>query len=107
MFKRKSKIDNVNAYVVSEEGNKLVIEFEGDKGEYFKGQRVVATVSIPKKTALGREALVADVIAQGIISDISGRRITICSKKNNPIISRKALMEAKKGSAVVNMKVLK
>lgn len=53
----------------------------------------------------GKLVDVSDVIAQGSITDIQGKNITIRSNSNNLLIYRKAKMQAKKSNAKVKVKV--
>lgn len=48
---------------------------------------------------------VSDVVAQGPISDIRGKHITIRSNRNNLIVSRKAALEAKNNKSKKKVKV--
>lgn len=67
---------------------------------------VVATVSTKEKTTEGKPVIVSDVVAQGPIAEVSGKRVTICSSRNNPIVSRRAATEAKKHDTKVNVRVV-
>lgn len=106
MFKRKKESLSVPAHIVSTAGNHVVIEVEIDKAKYKKGQRVVATVSTEERTSEGKPIIVSDVVAQGAIAEVSGRRVTICSNRNNPIVSRKAATKAQKHSEKVSVRVV-
>lgn len=53
----------------------------------------------------GKLVDISDVIAQGSITDIQGKNITIRSNSNNLLIYRKAKMQAKKSNAKVKVKV--
>lgn len=106
MLKRKKKSLSVPAHIVSTNGNEMVVELEIDKTKYKRGQMVVATVSTREKTLVGKPVLVSDVVAQGKIAEISGKRVTICSSRNNPIVSRRAATEAKERATKVNVRVI-
>lgn len=67
---------------------------------------VVATVSTKEKTTEGKPVIVSDVVAQGPIAEVNGKRVTICSSRNNPIVSRRAATEAKKHDTKVNVRVV-
>ena len=54
----------------------------------------------------GKPVIVSDVVAQGPIAEVSGKRVTICSSRNNPIVSRRAATEAKKHDTKVNVRVV-
>lgn len=106
MYKRKRASLNVPAYIVSSDENRLVLEFEIDKSKYKKGQIVVATVSTKEKTKDGKTVAVSDVVAQGPIQEVVGKRITICTSKRNPIVSQRAKDEAVKYKREVGLQVL-
>ena len=80
MFKRKKRSLSAPARIVSADGNKVVVEVEIDKAKYRRGQVVVA--------------------------EVNGKRVTICSSRNNPIVSRRAATEAKKHDTKVNVRVV-
>ena len=102
MFKRKKRSLSAPARIVSADGNKVVVEVEIDKAKYRRGQVVVATVSTKEKTTEGKPVIVSDVVAQGPIAEVNGKRVTICSSRNNPIVSRRAATEAKKHDTILN-----
>lgn len=104
MRKTKARGTHVTGQIVSVDKDKVVISVETDDKVYKKGQLVRATVSTTRKTALGRNAKIAEVIAQGAISEVSGKMITIHSKSSNPIISQKAIQAIGKPKTIVNMK---
>ena len=104
MLKTKARGKYVTGHIVSVDKDKVVISVETDDKVYKKGQLVRATVSTTRKTALGRNAKVSEIIAQGAISEVSGRMVTIHSKSSNPIISQKAIQARGKTKAVVNVK---
>lgn len=106
MFKAKAKGKYAKGHIVSVDQDKIIISFESEDSSYKKGQRVRATVSTTRKTALGRNAKISEVIAQGTISEVEGNTVTIHSKSSNPIISQKALFAAGKPKAVVNVKTI-
>lgn len=106
LFNRKKKNISIPAHIVSADENKVVIELEIDKAQYRKGQMVVATVSTREKSSRGKPLIVSDVIAQGPIADISGKRMTISSSRKNPIVSQRAAVEAKNQAAKVNVRVI-
>ena len=106
MFKRKKRSLSAPARIVSADGNKVVVEVEIDKAKYRRGQVVVATVSTKEKTTEGKPVIVSDVVAQGTIAEVNGKRVTICSSRNNPIVSRRAATEAKKHDTKVNVRVV-
>ena len=106
MFKRKKRSLSAPARIVSADGNKVVVEVEIDKAKYRRGQVVVATVSTKEKTTEGKPVIVSDVVAQGPIAEVSGKRVTICSSRNNTIVSRRAATEAKKHDTKVNVRVV-
>lgn len=105
MFFRKKKKISVPAYIVSTHGNDIVVEIEADNIKYKKGQIATAIVSTKQKAFRGKMVDVSDVIAQGPITDIKGKNITIRSNSNNLLISRKATIQAKKNNAQVRVKV--
>lgn len=107
MFNRRKEILSVPAHIVSTDGNEVVIEVEIDKAKYQRGQRVVATVSTKEKTSGGKQVIVSDVVAQGAIAKVDGKRVTICSSRSNPIVSRRAATEAKECAARVSVRVVK
>lgn len=106
MLKRKKESLSVPARIVSTEGNKVVVEVEVDKAKYKRGQRVVAIVSTNEKTLEGKPVIVSDVVAQGAIAEVNGKRVTICSSRRNPIVSQRAATEAQKHSAKVSVRVV-
>lgn len=106
MFKREKRSLGVPARIVSTDGNEVVVELEIDKTKYKRGQMVVATVSTKEKTLEGKPVLVSDVVAQGKIAEVSGKRVTICSSRKNPIVSRRAAAEAKERATKVNVRVV-
>lgn len=106
MFKRKKESLSVPARIVSTDGNQVVVEVEMDKAKYKRGQRVVATVSTTEKTSEGKSVIVSDVVAQGAIAEVDGKRVTIFSSRSNPIVSRRAATEAQKHSAKVSVRVV-
>ena len=106
MFKVKERGKYVKGRIVSIDKDKIIISFDSEDFKYKKGQRVRATVSTTRKTALGKNAKISEVIAQGTISEVVGKTVTIHSKCSNPIISQKALLIAGKPKAVVNVKTI-
>ena len=106
MFNSKARGKYVKGHIVSVDQDKIVISFDSEDSAYKKGQRVRATVSSTRKTALGRNAKISEVIAQGIISEVEGKTVTIHSKSSNPIISQKALLSVGKPKAVVSVKAI-
>lgn len=106
MLKRKKESLSVPARIVSTEGNKVVVEVEVDKAKYKRGQRVVAIVSTNEKTLEGKQVIVSDVVAQGAIAEVNGKRVTICSSRRNPIVSQRAATDAQKHSAKVSVRVV-
>ena len=106
MFRAKAKGMCINGHVVSVDKDKVVIAVENGAA-CQKGQRVRATVGTMRKTALGRNAKVSEVIAQGTISAVSGRNVTIHSKSSNPIVSQRALRTTSNSDVVVNIKQIK
>ena len=79
---------------MSTDGNEVVVEVKMDKAKYKRGQRVVATV------------IVSDVVAQGAIAEVNGKRVTIRSSRCNPIVSQRAATEAQKHFAEVSVRVV-
>ena len=65
-----------------------------------------ATVSTKEKTTEGKPVIVSDVVAQGPIAEVNGKRVTICSSRNNPIVSRRAAKKEKKHDTKVNVRVV-
>ena len=61
---------------------------------------------LKKKQQKENPLFVSDVVAQGPIAEVSGKRVTICSSRNNPIVSRRAATEAKKHDTKVNVRVV-
>ena len=57
-------------------------------------------------TLRGKSVVVSDVVAQGPIAAVSGRLITIRSRRNNPIVSQNAATEAKERATKVNVRVV-
>jgi hypothetical protein len=106
MLKRKKKSMSVPARIVSTNENKLVVELDIDKAKYKKGQMVVATVSAKEKTLGGKPVVVSDVVAQGPIEDITGKCVTICTRKRNPIVSQRAAVDAKQHAKTVSVRVV-
>lgn len=106
MLKRKKESLSVPARVVSTDGNVVVVEVEMDKAKYKRGQRVVATVSTKEKTSEGKQVIVSDIVAQGAIAEVNGKRVTICSSRSNPVVSRGAATEAQKHSTKINVRVV-
>lgn len=104
MFKRKLANLGIPARIVSTDENKTVIELEINKPKYKRGQMAVATVSTQEKTLQGKPIIVSDVVAQGLISEVNGKLVTICSNKSNPIVSRRAAINAKEHATKVNVK---
>lgn len=105
MFKRRKRNLSVPAHVVSTDGDVLVVEVEISNVKYKKGQIATAIVSTRERGIGGKMVNVSDVVAQGPISDIRGKHITIRSNRNNLIVSRKAALEAKKNNSKVKVKV--
>lgn len=104
MFRKKARTAYATGHIVSVDKDKVIISVETDNKIYKKGQLVRATVSATRKTALGRNAKVSEVIAQGAVAEVSGKIVTIHSQSSNPIISQKALKTAGKPKTVVSMK---
>ncbi len=97
---------NTLGKVVSANEDTVVVKIDADGRKYKKGQIVVATVSSKEKTLRGKTVIVSDVVAQGPIKNIIGNRVTICTNRNNPIVSRKAAMDARKAGSLVKVKIL-
>ena len=106
MFKLKEKDSYKKGHIVSVERDRVVISLDTEDTVYKKGQRVRATVSSTRKTALGRNAKISEVIAHGTISEVVGRTVTIHSKISNPIISQKAIHIVGEPKVVVNVKTI-
>lgn len=106
MLKRKKERLSVPACIVSTDGNEVVVEVKMDKAKYKRGQRVVATVSTKEKTLEGKPVIVSDVVAQGAIAEVNGKRVTIRSSRCNPIVSQRAATEAQKHFAEVSVRVV-
>lgn len=106
MFKRRQKNQDTIAHIISSEGGKIVVELEDGLAKYKKGQSVVATVSFEGKTDRGRKASVSDIVAQGKIEEVVGKRLTICSPKRNPFVSQRAAIEAKNNSREVKVRTI-
>lgn len=105
MFKRRKRNLSVPAHVVSADGEALVVEVETNNVNYKKGQIATAIVSTRERGIGGKMVNVSDVVAQGPISDIRGKYITIRSNRNNIIVSRKAALEAKKNKSIIKVNV--
>lgn len=106
MFNLKKRRLNLPAHIVSAENNKVIFEVKSNGLKYKKGHIAMVTVSTKEKAVGGKKVIVSDVVAQGPISDVSGKQVTICSNKNNTTISEKALMEAKNNNKKLNFKIL-
>lgn len=106
MIKRKKTSLGVPAHIVSADGNEIVVELEMDMTKCKRGQMVVATVSTKEKNLEGKHVVVSDVVAQGPIAEVSGKRVTISSSRNNPIVSLSAATEAKERAAKVKVRVV-
>ncbi len=106
MYRRKGKSLNVPAHIVHSDENRLVVEFEIDKAKYKKGQMIVATVSTKEKTKQGKSVVVSDVVAQGPIEEITGKRVTIHTNKRNPIVSQRAKKDAIEHKKKISLRVV-
>ncbi|RKI99552.1 hypothetical protein [uncultured Parabacteroides sp.] len=104
--KEKKRNQSVPARIVSTNGNEVVVELDVDKTMCKRGQLAVATVSTKGRTLRGKSVVVSDVVAQGPIAAVSGRLITIRSRRNNPIVSQNAATEAKERATKVNVRVV-
>lgn len=101
---KKNNSEKKKASIVKFGENDVIILLESDGKEYKIGQKIMATVPVSRKTGRGRWANIAEVVAQGTVTNVEGKKITIDSKRNRPIISPMILKKAWEEKLPINIK---
>lgn len=91
--KRGNNGNRIVGSITAADEYKVVVRLSGNVIPYQKGERIVVSIPQARKTALGKDVKVSEVVANGKITKITGDSLTIQSRQANPIISAATLRE--------------
>lgn len=91
--KKRCSRRKLKGHIVSSNDHSVTVKLAEESIPFQKGQRLTVSIPSKRKTASGRVLNVSEVVAHGVITDVTKNTVTIHSRKTSPMISKSALKE--------------